>query len=85
MTTHTIDQLGLEIRQLITNKISRNRDVAALTGHDDLLSILNSLQLLRLVLALESQYGVSIDTAELTPENFGTIERVSGFVASKLK
>lgn len=85
MTTHTTDQLGLEIRQLITSKISRNRDVTQLTDHDDLLSILNSLQLLRLVLALESQYGVLIDTSELTPENFGTIDRVSGFVAAKLQ
>jgi acyl carrier protein len=47
--------------------------------------ILDSLSLLKLVLFLEQRFGVTVETDELVPENFETIERIANFVRSKKK
>jgi acyl carrier protein len=80
----TVDQLCKDVRELIVDSFLKDRGAAALTSDDDLLTVLNSLQLLRMVLELETRYAVSIGNNELTPENLGTVERVAGFIASKL-
>jgi acyl carrier protein len=49
----------------------------------DLLALLDSLQILRMLLDLESQLGVKVENSELTPENLGTIERLAAFLARK--
>ncbi len=80
----SIEQFCEDVRNLIVGSFLRNRDDAELQIDDDLLTILSSLQLLRMVLELESQYSVKIDNRELTPENLGTVEKIARFVASKL-
>jgi acyl carrier protein len=53
-------------------------------GNDeDLLTILDSLQLLRMLIDLEGEYGVHVENCELTPENLGTVSQLADFIAKK--
>jgi acyl carrier protein len=50
---------------------------------DDLFQLLDSLQVLRLILHLKATYGVHVADEELAVENLGTIENVARFVDRK--
>jgi acyl carrier protein len=50
---------------------------------DDLLTVLDSLQILRMLMDLEAKYSIKVDNSELSPENLGTVERLAAFVARK--
>jgi acyl carrier protein len=54
-----------------------------LRNDDRLLEVLNSLQLLRMVIEIESMFGITIDNSELSVENLGTIANVAAFVQRK--
>ncbi len=45
--------------------------------------ILDSLALLRLILFLEEEFGVTIEDGEVRPENFETIEAMKSFLKQK--
>ena len=45
--------------------------------------IIDSIGLVDLVLALESGYGVSISSLEMTPENFDTVDSIFNFLKAK--
>jgi acyl carrier protein len=81
-TSWTVEQLSEDVREFISDSFLKNRTPLAVD--DDLLTVLNSLQLLRMVLELENRYSVSIDNSEMSPENLGTVERVARFIAAKL-
>ena len=51
--------------------------------NDDLLAILDSLQILRMLLDLEAEYSIKVENSELTPDNLGTISRLASFIAKK--
>lgn len=55
----------------------------ALGDDEDLLHVLNSLQLLRMVMELEQTFGVTIGNADMTPENLGTIDRIATFIVDR--
>ena len=50
---------------------------------DDLLQLLDSLQLLRMVMALESTFSIKVQDSELNAENLGSVRRIAAFVARK--
>ncbi|MCI0359213.1 MAG: acyl carrier protein [Planctomycetaceae bacterium] len=54
-----------------------------LRGDEDLLTLLDSLQILRMLMDLEAQFDIKVDNSELTPENLGTIERLAAFIHKK--
>jgi acyl carrier protein len=81
--TQTHDQLRDEIRVYISESFFGDQREQTLGFDDDLLGALNSLQLLRLVIELESRYSFVIQNTDLTPENFGTLEKVAAYVALK--
>jgi acyl carrier protein len=85
MAHHTVESLGVpeRIRTYLIDVLSRTGRGTELADDDDLLLLLDSLHLLRMVLELESRYGISIDNSELTPENLGTVSRIATFVARK--
>ncbi len=58
---------------------------AAIDPDEPLVSsqILDSLALLRLILFLEEQFGITIDDGELVPDNFQTINLVKTFIDQK--
>jgi acyl carrier protein len=54
-----------------------------LGANDDLLAILDSLQILRMLLDLEAEYSIKVENSELTPDNLGTISRLASFIDKK--
>jgi acyl carrier protein len=50
---------------------------------DDLLRVLDSLQILRMMLELEKEFSIGVDNADFSPENIGSIERLEAYVARK--
>jgi acyl carrier protein len=55
----------------------------SLSPDDDLLTVLDSLQILRMLIDLETKYAIRVENSELTPENLGTIRRLAAFIAHK--
>ena len=47
--------------------------------------VIDSMLLLRLVAWLEAEYGIAIGDADVVPRNFGSIERISRLIATKLE
>jgi acyl carrier protein len=60
-----------------------DRAASRLRDDDDLLMVLDSLQILRMLMDLEAEFGIKVENSELTPENLGTIERLAAFIAGK--
>lgn len=74
-----------QIKQFIAAHfpLARNQDF----GKDERLlesGIIDSLGVLELVNYLEQKFGISIEDAELIPENFQTLEQLSRFVQQKI-
>jgi len=60
-------------------------DGAGAPGRDeDLFALLDSLQVLRLVVWIEEQFGVKVGDADLTADNLGTVARVAAFIGSRV-
>jgi acyl carrier protein len=51
---------------------------------DDLFALLDSLQILRLVVWAEERFGVKVADEDLTAENLGTPGRVAAFVGRRV-
>ena len=71
------------IREYIQSSFLTAGDGESLRNDDDLLTVLDSLQVLRMLMDLEAKYSIKVDNSELSPENLGTIERLAAFVARK--
>ena len=80
----TAEGICNDLRSYIARSFLPAGDRDGLQDDDDLLQVLNSLQLLRMVIEIESRYVIAIDNSELTPENLGTINNIARFVAEKL-
>jgi acyl carrier protein len=46
--------------------------------------IIDSLGVLQLVAFIESKFGVRVDDEDLTPENFETFAKMTGFIENKM-
>jgi acyl carrier protein len=77
----TIEQT---IRGYIAESFLDEDQVVALRDDDDLLMVLDSLQVLRMLMDLEAEYSIRVDPSEFTPENLGSIERMAAFVGKKV-
>ena len=78
----------MEIQQRVRQFISENfyvSDAAALTDDASLITagVVDSTGMLEVITFLESEYKISIDDREMTPENLETIVRIARFVAQK--
>jgi acyl carrier protein len=58
-------------------------DALVIGADDDLLELLDSLQVLRMITDLEARYGIKFQNSEMTPENLGSISKLASFVESK--
>jgi acyl carrier protein len=81
--SETAADLQQEVRRFIVESYLSNRPADALRDDDDLLTVLDSLQVLRMIMHFESAYGIKVENRELTPENLGTIERLATFIGHK--
>jgi acyl carrier protein len=71
------------VRAYILDSFLAAEDAATFSDDDDLLSVLDSLQLLRMVVALEGLYAIRVEDADLSPDNLGSVRRVAAFIARK--
>jgi acyl carrier protein len=74
-----------EIEQFIVTELAQGRGITALDPSDNLLTkgIVDSHGVMELVGFLEERYGISVDDADLTPENFESLSSIQGFVERK--
>jgi acyl carrier protein len=77
----------MKIREWIQKYVADCVLAAGLTStprdDDDLLQVLDSLQVLRMMLELEKEFSICVDNADFSPENIGSIERLAAYVARK--
>lgn len=71
------------IRAYIAESFLDAERAESFRDESDLLQLLDSLQILRVVVQLESWFGITVADSELTIENFGSVERIAAFVAGK--
>jgi acyl carrier protein len=72
-----------KVRAYVLEAFLADADAAAFSNDDDLLKILDSLQILRMVIAVEGLFAIKVKDAELTAENLGSVRRVAALVARK--
>lgn len=82
-TKPSLTPMEQTIRDYIVESYLPGEEGASLGLDDDLLAILDSLQVLRMLLDLEARYSIDVDNSELTPENLGTVRSLAGFIARK--
>lgn len=71
------------IRDFIVTNFGSTEGVATISVDDDLLELLDSLQVLRLIMELEKTYAIKFDNQDMTPENLGSAVKLAAFVDSK--
>ena len=49
----------------------------------DLLKVLDSLQILRMVIAFEGVFGIKVEDGDMTVENLGSVRKVAALIARK--
>jgi acyl carrier protein len=76
----SIDQT---IRRYLESSFLDEDQVVALRDDDDLLTVLDSLQVLRMLMDLETEYSIQVEPSEFTPENLGSIRRLVDFIDRK--
>jgi acyl carrier protein len=84
MTEATADVRADMRSYLEANFLYMHPNVELKDGDDFLvLGIIDSLGFVELVEEVQSRYGLTIDDVEITEENFGSIDAIATFVASK--
>lgn len=75
-----------EVRDFIATELSWDGTATDLTDDYPLLDkeVVDSLGIFKIISFLESKYDIEIDDEELVPENFETIEKISGLVSTKV-
>jgi acyl carrier protein len=80
MSTVTIAD---KVRHYLLESFLADRTPAGLRDDDDLLQVLDSLQVLRMVIALEGMFAVKVEQGELNPDNLGSVQKIAAFIARK--
>jgi acyl carrier protein len=77
--------VSADIEQFIVSELAQGRGITALDPGDNLLTkgIVDSHGVMELVGFLEERYGISVDDADLTPENFENVTSIEAFVGRK--
>lgn len=73
------------IRKFIIEDLAWSGDAEELTDDFALLDnrVIDSIGIFRVVDHIESEFGVEIDDAELTPSNFGNLDSLARLIAEK--
>ncbi len=79
----------MEIKNQIRTFVTSNfyvADPAALPDETSLLEqgIIDSTGVLEVILFLEETFGITVEDAEMLPDNLDSIERISNFVSRKM-
>jgi acyl carrier protein len=74
-----------DVEQFILAELARGRGVTSIERDESLLTsgIVDSHGVMELVGFLEQRYGIAVDDADLTPENFDNVVSIEAFVERK--
>lgn len=75
-----------EIRAFVINEVLRGEDPSQFDDGMDLIEsgILDSLAMMQLVTFLEGKFAVKVETSDIVPENFGSVEALTAYVEAAL-
>jgi acyl carrier protein len=71
------------VRNYIVTSFLSGAEAASLRNDDDLLMVLDSLQILRMVVALEPSFGIKVENSDLTADNLASVEKIAQFIIRK--
>src|SRR5258708_31664881 len=71
------------VRGYILDSFLSLEDGETLRDEDDLLLVLDSLQILRMLIALESKFAIKVEDGDLTPDNIGSVAKLAATIARK--
>jgi acyl carrier protein len=73
------------IRAFVAKDIMRGEDPSRFDDEFDLIDsgVLDSLAMMQLVTFLEREFAIKVDTADIVPDNFGSIGRLAAYVQQK--
>jgi acyl carrier protein len=80
MNLHEIEN---RIRTFLLDSFLPEATAQSFGNDTNLLEILDSLQILRMVITFEGAFGIKIGDSELTPENLGSVRKVAALIARK--
>jgi acyl carrier protein len=72
-----------KVRTFILDSFLTEADAETFGNDDDLLKVLDSLQILRMVIAFEGAFGIKVEDSDMTLENLGSVRKVAGLIARK--
>ena len=89
MNTDTSDAAVIDIKEPIRRFIleyAAGRGVTEINDHDALLqtNVIDSLGVFRLIGFLEDTFPLTVEDADMKPENFESLSKIESFVAEKL-
>ncbi len=78
--------LGREIRHFIVEVFAFGDDSALVSDDASLLEsrVLDSTDVLELIVFVEGRFGIKVEDDEVMPENFDSVNKVQDFVTRKL-
>ncbi|MCI0638719.1 MAG: acyl carrier protein [Gemmataceae bacterium] len=79
-----ISQTETIVRARILEMYLSEKEAETLQNDTDLVGVLDSLQILRLVIELESVFAIKVSDSDLTLENFGSIAKIAAFISRQL-
>jgi acyl carrier protein len=73
------------INEYISKEIVQDSSLLPLANSTSLLEtgILDSLSLLRLVVFVQEQFGITVDDVDLVPENFDTVDAICAYLRTR--
>jgi acyl carrier protein len=80
-----MDETAKEIETFIVEEITGEQAENSLRHDEDLLSaeLIDSLGITELVTFLEGRFGIKVDDADLTADNFRTIDAIAALVVER--
>jgi len=69
-----------KVKAYIVDSFLTGAEAETFRENSELLRILDSLQILRMVLNLEATFGVKVRDGDLTPENLGSVQKIADFL-----
>src|SRR4051794_35438563 len=72
-----------QVKGCIIEMFLTEAEAESLHNDTDLLAVLDSLRVLRLVIELESRFAVKVHDSDLSPDTLGRVAKVAAFIRRK--
>jgi acyl carrier protein len=71
------------LREYVTDSFFDGVQTATIDDDSNLMEVLDSLQILGMVAEVEKRFSIQVNNDDLTPENFGSVEKLAAFINRK--